>query len=685
MRPVIFVDKEKCLNCHRCIAVCPAKMCNNGSGDFVDVNPDLCIGCGECIDSCAHGARVGLDDTQEFLQDLQAGKKIIAIVAPAIATSFEGRYLEVNGWLKSIGVKAVFDVSYGAELTTKSYVEYLKTAKPKLMIAQPCPVLVTFIEIYRPELIPYLAPVGSPMHHTMKWIREFKPEYKDAKIAVISPCYAKRREFDEIGMGDYNVTFKSLEKHFKSNNIDLSQFPQEEFENPPAERAVSYSTPGGLMRTAARFVPEVTTVTRKIEGHPQIFSYLAHLSKAIKSGDSPVFQLVDCLNCEMGCNGGAATSNRGSHWDKVEGYIERRVKKQALMAGGNKRPISDAAMNKSLNKYWKLDLYRRSYENHADYFAAKFKKPTDEDIQTVFRKMHKTETNHLVNCGACGYKSCEQMAVAIYNGLNKPENCHHYVRKMMQDMQEAHQEEIRSTISMTVSSVSEKVVVTGEKVNNLNQLVNAMASCVTQSSAAIEQMVANVSSISGILDKNAKVVTNLADASQHGREGMNSVAQMISEIKAGSNGLEETNAVIRNISSQTRLLSMNAAIEAAHAGVAGRGFSVVAEEIRKLAESSGTQAKKISKVLKNIKGLIDDTSVISGDAQERFEQVVNLSEQVRQQENVIQHAVSEQASGGSELLKALQEMNNLMQDVKENSDLLHELSEKVIAEISALG
>ena len=206
MRAVVAVDENKCVNCQRCIAVCPAKMCNDGSGDYVKINNDLCIGCGECIEACSHGARIGIDDTQEFFADLKSNKKIIAIVAPAVATSFAGRYLELNGWLKSIGVKACFDVSYGAELTTKSYVEHLKNNNPKLMIAQPCPVLVSFIQIYRPELIPYLAPAGSPMHHTMKWIKTFLPEYADAKIAVISPCYAKKREYDENGLGDYNVT-----------------------------------------------------------------------------------------------------------------------------------------------------------------------------------------------------------------------------------------------------------------------------------------------------------------------------------------------------------------------------------------------------------------------------------------------------------------------------------------------
>lgn len=684
MRAVVAVDENKCVNCQRCIAVCPAKMCNDGSGDYVKINNDLCIGCGECIEACSHGARIGIDDTSEFFNDLKKGTKIIAIVAPAVATSFDGKYLELNGWLKSIGVKACFDVSFGAELTTKSYVEHLKNKNPKLMIAQPCPVLVSFIQIYRPELLPYLAPAGSPMHHIMKWIKTFMPEYKDAKIAVISPCYAKKREFDEIGLGDYNVTIKSLEKYFEENEINLDSFSKIEYDNPPAERAVSYSTPGGLMRTAQRFVPGVSEITRKIEGHPQVFDYLAHLSKSIKKGDSPVFQLVDCLNCDRGCNGGPATSNRHKHLDEVEGFIERRIQKQKILAGKKNKPVTEKDMNKSLEKYWSPELYKRDYNDYSSLFLSRFNKPTQEEIQEIFSLMKKDDKKDMLNCGACGYKNCEQMAVAIYNGLNKPENCHHYTSTLLTEMHEAHKNEIQNTIKSTVNSVSEKVETTATKIQDLNQIINSMASCITESSAAIEQMVANIASINSILDKNTYVVQNLSDASLNGKDGLNLVVKMIQEIKDESNGLEETNLIIHGISSQTRLLAMNAAIEAAHAGEAGKGFSVVAEEIRKLAENSGTQAKKISKVLKDIKGLIDSTSETSSDAQQKFEQVVELSEQVKNQEETVQHAVSEQASGGNELLQAIQQMNMLMQNVKENSEELKGLSAKVMEEINEL-
>ena len=328
LRPVIFVDEEKCVNCHRCITVCPVKICNNGAGDFVTINHDLCIGCGHCIEACSYDARRGIDDFDDFMKDVSTGTKMVAIVAPAVVATFKGQDKELNGWLKSLGVKAVFDVSFGAELTTKSYVEYIKSKNPNLVIAQPCPALVSYCEIYKPNLLKYLAPADSPMAHTMKMIREYYRQYDNCKIAVISPCYAKRREYDEIGLGDYNVTMKSISEYFKSKNISLSRYPKVDYDNPEAERAVMYSTPGGLMQTAERFVPGISSQIRKIEGQPEVYEYFDQLSEAMESGKKPLYKVIDCLNCKEGCNAGAGTDVGGMSLDEIESYIEQRKEEQ---------------------------------------------------------------------------------------------------------------------------------------------------------------------------------------------------------------------------------------------------------------------------------------------------------------------------------------------------------------------
>ncbi|MDR0708120.1 MAG: 4Fe-4S binding protein [Treponema sp.] len=153
-RPVIRVVEEKCVNCHRCIMVCPVKMCNNGSGDIIDHHPELCIGCGECISACAHGARVGIDDFELFMDDLKKGEKIVAIVAPAVAASFEGDYLKVNGFLKS------FDVSFGAELTVKSYLAYMKVHEPLHSRSPALPYPRVFHRNVPPRAYPVSCPGG---------------------------------------------------------------------------------------------------------------------------------------------------------------------------------------------------------------------------------------------------------------------------------------------------------------------------------------------------------------------------------------------------------------------------------------------------------------------------------------------------------------------------------------------
>ena len=670
-RSVISVDKEKCVNCQRCIAVCPVKMCNNGSGDYVDFDEKLCIGCGSCIEACTHGARKGIDDAELFFDSLKKGEKIVAIVAPAAIVSFRGKDLELNGFLKSLGVEAVFDVSFGAELTTKSYVEYIKNKNPDCVISQPCPALVSFIETYRPELIKYLAPADSPMLHCAKMIKEFYTKYTGYKIAAISPCYAKRREFDETGICDYNVTMRSIQSYMEEKNIRIDSFPKVEYENPAAERGVLYSTPGGLMRTAERFVPSISEKTRKIEGNPKVFHYLAKFSEANKN-KKPCFTLIDCLNCENGCNEGAGTTNKGMHLDEMESFVENRMhdRRSYWEQKGHSKKSALKKLNKAIDEFWKPGLYDRTYVDRSAYFHQKIKEPSQEEIQKIYRDMYKKTEADILNCGACGYEDCEQMAVAIYNGLNRPENCTHYTNILKDIMNEQHQEEVKQSVRKVVETGSEKLTENGRDVQTLATAARDMTESVSTSSSAVEEMIANINSINSILEHNAESVGLLDGATRKGMTGIENVAELVSKIEENSNGLSEMSSVIQKIASQTNLLAMNAAIEAAHAGNFGRGFAVVADEIRKLAENSGSEARKISDVLKNVKQLIDATFKDTVDVQKEFSEVVQLSGTVVEQEQTVRRAISEQNEGGKQLLQAVGSMRELTQTVKERTEKL---------------
>ena len=315
---IVHVDKDKCVNCHACIAVCPVKICNDGSGAYVNLNPNTCIGCGRCLAACTHGARFFTDDLADFLRAVAERRKIIAVAAPSVVSNFPGQYLRLNGWLKSLGVEAVFDVSFGAELCAKTYAAHIRRRSPQVVIAQPCPAIVTYIQVHRPELLQYLAPVDSPMLHTMKMVRRYFPQYKDHQIVVLSPCPAKKREFEETGYGDYNVTYASIRDHMESSGITLEQFPEEPYETPTPDTAVLFPEPGGLVQTLERWLPGVGEQTRTIEGQETIYRYLAALPDMISKRPATVPLLIDCLNCQHGCNCGPAALAVEREIDAVE-------------------------------------------------------------------------------------------------------------------------------------------------------------------------------------------------------------------------------------------------------------------------------------------------------------------------------------------------------------------------------
>jgi methyl-accepting chemotaxis protein len=217
-------------------------------------------------------------------------------------------------------------------------------------------------------------------------------------------------------------------------------------------------------------------------------------------------------------------------------------------------------------------------------------------------------------------------------------------------------------------------------INKLNDNVDKQTGSVSKSSSAIEEMIANINSVTQTLTKNAESVKELLDASDVGRTGLQDVATDIQEIARESEGLLEINAVMENIASQTNLLSMNAAIEAAHAGEAGKGFAVVADEIRKLAESSSEQSKTISTVLKKIKDSIDKITKSTDNVLNKFEAIDGNVKTVSEQTENIRNAMEEQSVGSQQILEVIGQLNEITQMVKGGSDEMLEGSKEVIGE-----
>jgi methyl-accepting chemotaxis protein len=217
-------------------------------------------------------------------------------------------------------------------------------------------------------------------------------------------------------------------------------------------------------------------------------------------------------------------------------------------------------------------------------------------------------------------------------------------------------------------------------IDSLNKIIEQQTESVNVSSSAIEEMTANIHSVTQTLVENSKNVDTLTEASENGRTGLQAVAQEIQEIAHDSEGLLEINSVMNNIASQTNLLSMNAAIEAAHAGESGKGFAVVADEIRKLAESSSKQSKTTAAMLKKIKASIDNITKSSNNVLERFGAIDSSVKTVYEHEQNIRNAMEEQEVGGKQILESIGKLRDITHSVKKGSDNMAESGKTLIEE-----
>ncbi|GMO28489.1 MAG: methyl-accepting chemotaxis protein [Spirochaetaceae bacterium] len=654
-RPLITVDQEKCNNCHACITACPVKLCIDASGEKVCVVDELCIGCGRCIAVCLQNARSYNDDTESFYSALAEGEELIAIVAPSAAAVFDDIY-RLNGYLKSIGVKAVFDVSFGAELTVKSYLEYAKKHKPPIMISQPCPALVTYLEIYQPELLKYLAPAHSPMLHTAAMIKQFFPKYKNAKIAAISPCVAKSREFFETGIVQYNVTMRRLKQKIKDSGKLITSYPKIPYEGPRAERAVLFSSPGGLRETAAREAPDIVGGIRKIEGPGIVYKYLKELPKMIEEGTAPF--IVDCLNCEMGCNGGPGTANSSEPLDRLEHIVAKRAKEEIAH---NKRTLFGHGLKRNLKKYWKEDIYKRGYVDLSKRHK-RTRGPTEAELEKIFASMGKNSEADMYNCSACGYGSCRAMAVAVFNHINKPENCHHLLKdRVEQEAKErAGSAELAQRLIKEINQSRTTLTELYQKVSTYIASTSELGGALVSSGTKMEDLIQRIHDITSSAEEKRKGIEELQLQAQATKKDMRAMLESFTAVEKTTNEIAGIADVIEDISTSTNLLAMNAAIEAAHAGESGRGFAVVASEVRNLASKTGENANIISANIKNIVKQIGASLVLSNKADLLLEEMVA--------------GVSVAGKSFSEIIKTHEELNKKTADLTGDLKLMNEKS-----------
>ena len=590
----LVYTNDKCVACNKCISTCPVTKANRAvilkdGSTRIEVDGDACIACGACFDACKHGARSYNDDTERFFEDLKKGERISLLVAPAFMANYPNEYEKYLGILKTAGANRIISISFGADITTWAYLNYITSHKYFGGISQPCPAVVGYIEKYIPELLPMLMPVHSPMMCGAIYAK--KEMGVTDKLAFISPCIAKKNEIDDpncAGYISYNVTFKHMVEYIKSHNLEGRMLAKDEIEYGLGS---IYPTPGGLKENVYWFLGNDIFI-RQAEGEKHMYEYLHSYHDRVKAHKALPF-MVDALNCSAGCIYGTGVEEYKAEGDDTLMNLwkirENSIKKRGAW-GRNLSPQRRLAAFNAQFKHLKLEDYIRHYTDRSA--GVKMKKATEAELNEIFNSMRKdTREKRCVDCSACGYADCKTMANAIYNELNHKENCVHYAKDMA-----LYETQVAKELGEQISEQNESALQRAEEINRI----------ITRATQDFDTMLTSLKNLGDGNEGNAKESTEIAVNMQNISNFSQDILNTFEQISEFLVKIESNSEAITDIASETNLLSLNASIEAARAGEAGKGFAVVASEIKSLSDLSQNAATDTTNNSVEIKKYMED-------------------------------------------------------------------------------
>jgi signal transduction histidine kinase/NAD-dependent dihydropyrimidine dehydrogenase PreA subunit len=424
---VLWTIPERCRRCYSCVRDCPAKAIQVVAGQ-ARVIPERCIACGNCVKVCAQGAKRVRDDIEEVQGLLAGDKPVFACIAPSFPAAFDtvepGRVIQA---IRALGFAEVWEVAFGAELVAPAYLrlfnEARRTGKP--VIATPCPAVVAYVEKYLPELHEYLAPIVSPKVAVARAIRQ--KHNGNVRVVFMGPCVAKKQHLhtESNSALDAVLTFDELHRMFVAAGVDPAEQPVSSFDGPRAHIGRTFPISGGLLKTAGMGADLLDGEIVGTEGKNRVLATL----KDLAAGRSHAL-FYDLLFCE-GCIDGPMMLNDLSVLARKEllvGHINDRA-----------RFVSHRELAESLAEYEGLDLTRKFERENLS-----LPQPAEEDILRTLERMRKALPNDQLNCGACGYPTCREKAIAVCQGLAEPAMCLPFLvdelEQVVTDLRQSHED-----------------------------------------------------------------------------------------------------------------------------------------------------------------------------------------------------------------------------------------------------
>ena len=396
---LVYTIKELCRTCYTCVRECPAKAIRivGGQAEVID---ERCIICGNCTKVCSQGAKVFLNTVNRVKKLLEKDEEVAVILAPSFPAEFSDitDHRVLIGMIKALGFRYVAEVSFGADLVADKFKKLISGDKG-FYISSDCPSIVNYVKFYHPGLVEKLAPIVSPMVAMSRVMR--KKYGKSLRVVFIGPCVAKKAESSEI---DEALTFTELREFFIEMGIKAENVPLMDFDEPVGGRGAIFPVTRGLLQTANINDDAVTGNIIAAEGR-------IDFQGALKEFESGLIrnQHMELLCCE-GCIMGPGLSKNGKQYNRrllVSSYASKKMSN-----------IDMERWQNAIDRFGELDL---SFHHTPE--SSRIDTLSENDVSDILAKMGKKLKKDQLDCGACGYETCVEHAIAIKKGLAEVEMC----------------------------------------------------------------------------------------------------------------------------------------------------------------------------------------------------------------------------------------------------------------------
>lgn len=413
---VIGFKEAKCKNCYKCVRTCEVKaiIVKNEQAQIMN---DKCILCGHCLEACPQNAKTFISDLDRVKEYIRSGIPTIVSVAPSYLGILKYKTPgQVVSALMKLGFCQVRETAEGAAYVTAEYERLLGEGAMDNIITTCCPSVNDLIEIYYPSLTKYMAPVVSPMIAHGRLIREELGE--EVKIVFLGPCIAKKREAESDartkGYIDAVINFMELEQWLKEEKIDIMNEEDIGFHNNNPQVNRLYPISSGVLSSVIA-TGDGADSYRKFYVHG--INNCIELLKSMEKGEVHGC-FIEANICNGGCIKGPAVDSES------EGFSRFKIKLD-MEESIPKVPVKEEEYPGTGNISFEKFFHDRS---------PKDPEPTEEEIQKILKKTGKTEKAHELNCGACGYPTCRDKAVAVYQGKAELNMCIPFMHEKAQSM-----------------------------------------------------------------------------------------------------------------------------------------------------------------------------------------------------------------------------------------------------------